>query len=131
MCICLHTSTITSTLTSPAPGDVGLDEQRPPEASKYSQEDEGGQLHQVPRGVKLHVEQHQAAVPKRVDGAQSEGRYQGGEERTPEGLQREVITHLKEEETEKRQGEKGHHKIIKLVFFANINVCESEYLFHE
>lgn len=91
-----HTFSISALLTSPAPGDVGLDEQRPPEASKYPQQDEGGQLHQMPRGMKLHVEQHQAAVSKRVDGAQGEGCDQGGEERTPQGLQREVITHLTE-----------------------------------
>lgn len=98
-----HTFTTTSLLTSPAPGDVGLDEQRPPEASKYSQQDEGGQLHQVPRCMKLHIEQNQTAVSKRVDGAQREGCYQGSEERTPEGLQREVITHLKAEWREKRR----------------------------
>lgn len=64
-----HTFTVTSLLTSPAPSNVGPDEQRPPQASKYTQQDEGGQLHQVPWSVKLHVEQHQSAVSKRVDGA--------------------------------------------------------------
>lgn len=89
-------------LTSPAPGDVGPDEQRPPEAPEDAQQDEGAQLHQVPRGVKLHVEQHQPAVPKRVDGAQREGGDQRGEERAPQSLQREVVTHLGEKDTDIR-----------------------------
>lgn len=81
-------------LTYPAPGNVGLDEQCPPEAPKDPQQDERTQLHQVPRGMKLHIKQHKTAVSKGVDGAQSEGGDQSSEERTPEGLQREVITHL-------------------------------------
>lgn len=48
----------------------------------------------MPGGVKLHVEQDQAAVPEGVDGAQGERRHQGGEERAPQGFQREVITYL-------------------------------------
>lgn len=48
----------------------------------------------MPGSVKLHVEQDQAAVPERVDGAQSEGCHQRGEEGTPQCLQGEVITHL-------------------------------------
>lgn len=95
-------------LTRPAPRDVGLDEQRPPEAAEYPQQDERCQLHQVPRGVELHIKQHQAAVSKRVDGAQGEGRHQGGEERTPQGFQGEVITHLggnqEKQEVSKRLG---------------------------
>ena len=77
---------------SAAPGTA----QRPPEASEDPQQDKRGQLQQVPGGVELHIEQHQAAVPKRVDGAQSEGGDQSGEEGTPQGLQGEVITHLEE-----------------------------------
>ena len=86
----------TAPLTSPAPGNVGLDKQCPPEASEYPQQDEGGQLHQVPWRVELYIEQHQAAVSKWVDGAQSEGCDQGSKERTPQSLQGEVITHLGE-----------------------------------
>lgn len=116
MCICLRHTHSTSPLTSPAPGDVGPDEQRPPEASEYSQQDEGGQLQHVPRGMKLHVEQHKAAVSERIDGAQSEGRYQGGEERTPKGLQREVITHLKGKQRQRKENfeltEELHYCII-------------------
>lgn len=91
-----HTFFSSLLLTYPAPGNVGLDEQRPPEASKYPQQDEGAQLHQVPRGVELHVKQNQAAVSERVDGAQCEGCDQRGEERTPQRLQGEVITDLEE-----------------------------------
>ena len=87
-------SSLLSLLTDLAPGDVSPDEHRPPEAAEDPQQDEGGELHQVPRGVELHVEQHQAAVSERVDGAQGEGRDQGGEEGAPQGLQGEVITHL-------------------------------------
>lgn len=102
-----------SLLTYPAPSDVGLDEERPPEASEYPQQDEGGQLHQVPRGMKLHVEQHQTAVSKWVNGAQGEGCDQGGKERTPQCLQREIITHLawKKGDTGKERGEKRQYYI--------------------
>lgn len=96
-----QTHSLLSLLTDLAPGDVSPDEQRPPEAAEDPQQDEGGQLHQVPRGVELHVEQHQPAVSERVDGAQGEGRDQGGEEGAPQGLQGEVITHLKEGKEEK------------------------------
>lgn len=64
-----QTLTRTSSLTYPAPCNVGPDEQRPPQASKYPQQNERGQLHQVPWSMKLHVEQHQSTVSKRVDGA--------------------------------------------------------------
>lgn len=101
-------------LTKPAPGNVSLDEQRPPKASKDPQQDERGQLHQVPRRVKLHIEEHQAAVPKRVDGAQGEGRHQSGEERTPQSLQGEVVAHLEEREADRdiywwERGKAGTH----------------------
>lgn len=85
---------VLTVLTYSAPGNVGLDKQCPPEAPKYTQQDERGQLHQMPGSVKLHVEQDQAAVPKRVDGAQSESCHQCRKEGTPERLQGEVITHL-------------------------------------
>lgn len=65
----------TRRLAPPAPGDVGSDEEGAPEAPEYSQKDERDQLKQVPWRVVLHVEQHQAAVTKGVDGAQDEGRH--------------------------------------------------------
>lgn len=54
----------------------------------------------------LHVEQHQAAVAKGVNGAQDERCHQGGEEGAPERLEGEVIAHLAEGETgsERRRG---------------------------
>lgn len=73
-------------LAPPAPGDVGTDEERPPDAPEDPQEDEGPQLQQVPGRVELHVEEHQPAVAEGVDGAQGEGRHQGGEEGPPQGL---------------------------------------------
>lgn len=73
-------------LAPPAPSDVGSDEERSPEASEDSQQDERDELKQVPRRVVLHVEQHQAAVTKWVDGAQDEGGHQGSEEGAPECL---------------------------------------------
>lgn len=83
-------------LPPPAPGDVGPDEEGPPEAAEDPQQDEGHQLGHVPRRVVLHVEQDQAAVAKRVDGAQREGGDQRGEEGTPQRLQGEVIADLQQ-----------------------------------
>lgn len=85
-----------SGLPPPTPGDVGPDKQGTPEAAEHAQQDEWDQLSHVPRRVVLHVEEHQAAVAKRVDGAQCEGSDQGGEERTPQSLQREIITDLQD-----------------------------------
>lgn len=48
----------------------------------------------MPGGVKLNIEQDQAAVPEGVDGAQGEGRHQSGEEGAPQGFQGEVIAYL-------------------------------------
>lgn len=78
--------TETRRLAPPAPGDVGFDEEGAPEAPEHSQQDERDELKQVPWRVVLHVEQHQAAVPKRVNGAKHEGRHQGGKERAPQRL---------------------------------------------
>lgn len=47
----------------------------------------------------LHVEQHQAAVTKGVDGAQDKCRHQGSEEGAPQRLKGEVIAHLAGGET--------------------------------
>lgn len=54
--------------------------------------------------MKLHVEENQAAVPKRVDGAQGKGSDQGGEEGAPQGLEREIITDLKRKKPESVTG---------------------------
>lgn len=62
----------------PAPGDVASDEEGPPEAPKDAEQDEGEELGHVPGGVVLHVEQHQPAVPKRIDGSQCEGSHKSG-----------------------------------------------------
>ena len=83
-------------LPPPAPGDVGPDEQSPPETAEHAEQDERDELGHVPRRVVLHVEQHQAAVAKRVDGAQREGGDEGSEEGTPQSLQGEIITDLQE-----------------------------------
>lgn len=83
-------------LAPPAPGDVGPDEQRPPQAAKDAQQDEGHQLGHVPRRVVLDIEEHQAAVAERVDGAQSEGSNQRGEEGAPQGLEGEIVADLQE-----------------------------------
>lgn len=48
----------------------------------------------MPGGVKLNIEQDQAAVPEGVDGAQGERRHQSGEEGAPQGFQREVVAYL-------------------------------------
>ena len=56
-------------LPLPTPGDVGADKQGSPQAAKDAQQDEGHELKEMPRGVKLHIEQNQAAVAKWVDGA--------------------------------------------------------------
>lgn len=81
-------------LAPPAPGDVGSDEKGSPKPPKHSQEDKGNELKQVPRRVVLHVEQHQAAVPERVNGAQDEGRHQGSKEGAPQSFEWKVVTHL-------------------------------------
>lgn len=52
--------------------------------------------------MKLHVEQHQAAVSKGIDGAQGEGCHQGSKEGAPQGFQREVIAYLMESKEEKK-----------------------------
>lgn len=83
-------------LAPPAPGDVGPDEQRPPEAAEDAQQDEGYQLGHVPRRVVLNVEEHQAAVAKGVDRAQRERSNQRGEEGAPQGLEREIVADLQE-----------------------------------
>lgn len=60
--------------------------------------------------MKLHIEQHQTAVSKWVNGAQGERCNQGGKERTPQGLQREVITHLMEKARHRKgKGGKKHN----------------------
>lgn len=66
-----------------APGDVGPDEEGPPKTAEHTQQDEGHQLGHVPGRVVLHVEQHQPAVAKRVDGPQREGGDERGEEGAP------------------------------------------------
>lgn len=83
-------------LAAAAPGDVGPDEESPPQPTKHPQQDEGEELEQVPGCVVLHVEQHQPTVPERVYGAQYERRHQSSEERAPQRLQREVVTDLRE-----------------------------------
>lgn len=83
-------------LAPPAPGDVGPDEQSPPQAAEDAQQDEGHQLGHVPRRVVLNIEEHQAAVAKGVDGAQSEGSNQRGEERTPQSFEGEIVADLQE-----------------------------------
>lgn len=83
-------------LAPPAPGDVGPDEQRPPQPAEDAQQDERHQLGHVPRRVVLHVEEHQAAVAEGVDGAQSEGSNQRGEEGAPQGLEGEIVADLQE-----------------------------------
>lgn len=98
-------------LASPAPGDVGSDEEGAPQAPEHSQKDERDQLKQVPWRVVLHVEQHQAAVTKRVDGAQDKGRHQGGKERPPQSLEREVVTHLEEDKRFTKLAVDGHRLI--------------------
>lgn len=49
----------------------------------------------MPGGMKLHIEQDQAAVPEGVDGAQGERCHQSSEEGAPQGFQREVIANLR------------------------------------
>lgn len=75
----VRTLTKASRLAPPAPRNVGSNEESPPEATKHSQKDERDELKQVPRCVVLNIEQHQAAVTKRVDGAQDEGCHEGSE----------------------------------------------------
>lgn len=58
----------------------------------------------MPGGVKLNIEQDQAAVPKGVDGAQGERRHQSGEEGAPQGFQREVIADLARARYSRRKG---------------------------
>lgn len=84
-------------LASPAPGNVAANEERSPKPTKYSQKDERHKLQKMPRHVKLHVEENQAAVPERVDGAQGERSHQSSEEGAPQRLERKVVTDLKKE----------------------------------
>lgn len=60
----------------PAPGDVAPDEERPPEAPKDAEQDEGEELGHVPGCVVLHIKQDQPAVSKRIDGPQCEGSHE-------------------------------------------------------
>lgn len=91
-------------LASPAPCNVGSDEEGAPETSEHTQEDERDEFEKVPRRVVLDVEQHQSAVAEWVYGTQHKCCNQGGEERTPQRLEGEVIAHLEERE---RTFEKG------------------------
>ncbi len=83
-------------LTPATPRNVCTDEESPPDSPENTQQDKGYELQQVPRGVELHVEEHQPAVTKRVDGPKGEGRHQRSKERAPQRLQREIITHLQD-----------------------------------
>lgn len=47
--------------------------------------------------MKLHVEENQAAVPERVDGAQGKRSDQSSEEGAPQCLEGKVVTDLKKE----------------------------------
>lgn len=76
----------TCVLPPSAPGHVGTDEKRPPQAAKNPKQNKRDELHQVPRCVELHVEEDKAAVAKGIDGAQGEGGHQGSEKRTPQCL---------------------------------------------
>lgn len=87
-----------SRLAPAAPRNVRADEESSPDPPENTQQDEGYELQQMPRGVELHIEEHQPAVPKRVDGAKGEGRHQRSKERAPQRLQGEIITHLQEKE---------------------------------
>lgn len=84
-------------LAPPAPGNVAANEESSPKPTKYAQKDEGHKLQKMPWHVKLHVEENQAAVPKGVDGAQSECRDQSSEEGAPQCLERKVVTDLRGE----------------------------------
>lgn len=86
-------------LASPAPCDVRSDEEGAPETSEDTQEDERDEFEKVPRRVVFDVEQHQSAVAEWVYGAQDERCNQGGEEGTPQRLEREVVAHLEEGES--------------------------------
>lgn len=44
--------------------------------------------------MKLHIEENQAAVPERVDGAQGKRSDQSSEEGAPQCLERKVVTDL-------------------------------------
>lgn len=61
----------------------------------------------------LHVEQHQSAVAEWVYGAQDERRDQGGEEGTPQRLEREVVAHLEERERGRLEGVTGARRQIQ------------------
>lgn len=100
-----------SRLAPPAPRNVGSNEEGPPEATKHSQKDERDELKQVPRCVVLNIEQHQAAVTKRVDGAQDEGCHEGSKKWAPQRLEREVVAHLEEME------------FTRLVVVGKLNSC--------
>lgn len=75
--------TKTCGLAPAAPGDVGSDEEGAPQTTKYTEQDEGEELKQVPGRVVLHIEQNQAAVPKRVNGPKHECCHQGSEKGPP------------------------------------------------
>lgn len=45
--------------------------------------------------MKLHIEENQAAVPERVDGAQCKRSYESSEEGAPQRLEGEVVADLK------------------------------------
>lgn len=45
--------------------------------------------------MELHVEENQAAVPKRIDGAQSKRSYESSKEGAPQRLERKIVTDLK------------------------------------
>jgi len=82
-------------LASPAPGNVAANEESSPEPTKNSQKDEWHKLQKMPWHVELHVEENQAAVPKRIDGTQSKCSYQSSKEGAPQCLERKIVTDLK------------------------------------
>lgn len=54
----------------------------------------------------LNVEQHQSAVAEWVYGTQDKRCNEGGEEGTPQCLEREVVAHLEERESEWLESER-------------------------
>ena len=64
---------------------------------KHPEQDERDEFDEVPGVVILDVEHHQVVVAKGVEGSQHEGCGEGAEERSPQGLQGEVVTHLQAE----------------------------------
>ena len=87
----------------PAPRNVASNEDGADDTANDAEQQEWKELDEDPGVIVLDVKEDRVLVPERVYGLQDERSNQRAEKRSPEGLQREVVTNfLKAEIMEKK-----------------------------